>query len=150
MQLVSIFSTILLGVATIVLAVAAYFLYTIRERLAHMERLCKQAPAVAVVDVPEIDEAPEATPVAEVPEGVAVAKEPEAVAVDEEPEAAVAPARAETSVPPEPRASIMAGVSEAAPTTIFWEYTDEGFVPVHPIVPGPEAEPADDDDFAWL
>ncbi len=144
MQLVSIFSTILLGVATIVLAVAAYFLYTIRERLAHMERLCKQAPAasIAFADVPGAELAASEPEVA--------APEPAALeTVVEEPE--VKPD--ETHVPPEPQASIMTPATEktkTSPMTIFWEYTDEGFVPVEPISPEPEADSPDDDTFAWL
>lgn len=125
MQLVPILSTIILvgTIATFILAVAAYILYKIRERKA------REAPARPTAPEPHVLVAPQV-----------VAGAPAPAAVYTEPAAQPLP-------PGQP-------LQTAEPEgSLFWEYTDEGFVPAgaaRPQKPAPKPATDEDNGFAWL
>lgn len=153
MELVPILSTIILvgTIATFILAVAAYILYKIRERRAREESVMTtqyvQEPHVLVspqqttLAAPVQQHAP-ATNVFVNP-GVRqpVAQQPSTTVV--------VPTQAAPMQPQQPQAQ-----PQEAQNSLFWEYTDEGFVPVQPEEPAREAqkeqEAQDEDGFAWL
>lgn len=139
MQLVPILSTIILvgTIATFILAVAAYILYKIRERRAREEGVVQ----TQFVQEPHVLVAPQQTAL-----GVPVQQAPTtnvfvAPGVTAPQTSQTAPAPATVSQAPEVQNSL------------FWEYTDEGFVPVQPDDSAREAdtrEQQEDEGFAWL
>lgn len=143
MQLVPILSTIILvgTIATFILAVAAYVLYKIRERRAREEGVTQ----TQYVQEPHVLVTPQQTVLA------APAQQQAAPATN----VFVAPSMAAPSqqAPAQPQVS-QAPAQQAEPqNSLFWEYTDEGFVPVQPDEPAAksrEQEEEEEDGFAWL
>lgn len=143
MQLVPILSTIILvgTIATFILAVAAYVLYKIRERRAREEGVVQtqytQEPHVLVT--------PQQTTLAAPAQQAAPATN-----------VFVAPSMAAPSqqAPAQPQVTRQAPAQQAEPqNSLFWEYTDEGFVPVQPDEPATQSRKQDEeeeDGFAWL
>lgn len=141
MELVPILSTIILvgTIATFILAVAAYILYKVRERRAREDNIVStqyvQEPHVLVspqhasLGAPVQQQMPSTTNVFVAPR----------TAQQQAPVVQKAPAQ---SVAAEPQNSL------------FWEYTDEGFVPVQPEEPARNVDQAEnkreDEGFAWL
>ncbi len=139
MQLVPILSTIILvgTIATFILAVAAYVLYKIRERRAREEGVAR----TQFVQEPHVLVAPQQTTLA--------------VPVQQAPATSVFVAPGVTAPQTSQAAPAPAVVSQApaAQDSLFWEYTDEGFVPVQPEEPASQAdtqEQEEDEGFAWL
>ncbi len=139
MQLVPILSTIILvgTIATFILAVAAYVLYKIRERRTREEGVVQ----TQYVQEPHVLVAPQqttlSTPVQHAAPATNVYVAPTV--------AAPAPQSSPAPAAPAPAAD--------AHNSLFWEYTDEGFVPVQPDESGKHAEKEDEqeeDGFAWL
>lgn len=137
MELVPILSTIILvgTIATFILAVAAYILYKVRERRAPREHVAeetgRQEPHVLV----EPAGRPELAPRREAPADMAYGR-------SYRPDDVGSPEYAEPG----------SGRHES----LFWEYTDEGFVPVRTDEHGPgtdsgrgEVREADSDRAAW-
>lgn len=146
MQLVPILSTIILvgTIATFILAVAAYVLYKIRERRAREEGAIQtqyvQEPHVLVTPQQTTLAAPQqqAAPATNVFVAPSMAAPSQQAPVAPQQQAAPASMQAQ---PAEPQNSL------------FWEYTDEGFVPVQPEEAGSKAQQQDEeeqDGFAWL
>jgi heme/copper-type cytochrome/quinol oxidase subunit 2 len=136
MQLVPILSTIILigTIATFILAVAAYILYKIRERRAREEGVVQ----TQFVQEPHVLVAPQQTSLA-----VPVQQAPTTNVF-------VAPGVTTPHAAPAPATASQAPVAQ---DSLFWEYTDEGFVPVQPDDSAREAdtqEQQDDEGFAWL
>ncbi len=136
MQLVPILSTIILvgTIATFILAVAAYILYKIRERRAREEGVTQ----TQFVQEPHVLVAPQQSAL-----NVPVQQAPTTNVF-------VAPGVTTPQAPPAPAT---AGQTPEAQDSLFWEYTDEGFVPVQPDDTAREAdtpEQQDDEGFAWL
>lgn len=137
MELVPILSTIILvgTIATFILAVAAYILYKIRERRAREDRIA----TTQFVQEPHVLVAPQqttlSTPAQQVP-ATNVFVAPSMAAPVAGPGVAAQPAAPE------------------AQSSLFWEYTDEGFVPVQPDEAGASAsgqdEQKEEEGFAWL
>jgi len=143
MELVPILSTIILvgTIATFILAVAAYILYKVRERRAHEDNVVSaqyvQEPHVLVaaqqpsLGVPVQQQQTPTTNVYVNPRGSS--QHPGQVATQ---------APVVQQAPAEPQNSL------------FWEYTDEGFVPVQPEDAAPHSETQEkkneDEGFAWL
>ena len=145
MELVPILSTIILvgTIATFILAVAAYILYKIRERRAREESVMTtqyvQEPHVLVSQQqPSL-----ATPVQHAP----------ATNVFVNPGAPQPIAQQPSTTVVVPGQSVQ-GQPQDTQNSLFWEYTDEGFVPVQPEDAAREAqkekEEKDEDGFAWL
>ena len=137
MTLVPILSTIILffTIATFILAVAAYILYKVRERNASAarEEQQQQMPEPHVLMTPQ--------PMTTLGAAPAPASTNVFIAPSE------APAQADFA-PQEPQQ--LAAPTEAA-SSVFWEYTDEGFVPVHPEQEADAEGKADEEEgFAWL
>ncbi len=142
MELVPILSTIILvgTIATFILAVAAYVLYKIREQRAQEERTTistvAQEPHVLVQPTvqPAIAAATQAQP-AQTSVYVTPPAQPATTVV--------------TTQAPQP-----APASPTVQNSLFWEYTDEGFVPVRPEESATQepqdAEQRQDDGYAWL
>ncbi len=140
MELVPILSTIILvgTIATFILAVAAYVLYKIRERRAQEER----STITAVQQEPHVLVQPTMQP--------AIAATTQAQ-----------PAQTSVYVTP-PATTVITGQAPVQPSpagpsvqnSLFWEYTDEGFVPVRPedssAQESQEDELRQDDGYAWL
>ena len=138
MELVPILSTIILvgTIATFILAVAAYILYKIRERRARDE----SRPAGYTQPEPHVLVAPQ------VAGSLQMQPPAEANVYQSAPAAAAIPAQYQ------PR-------QQQPQSSLFWEYTDEGFVPVNPQE---QAEPVqhqrqparaqqqEDEGYAWL
>lgn len=144
MELVPILSTIILvgTIATFILAVAAYVLYKIRERRAHEER----STTAAIQQEPHVLVTPQQQPAL----AMASQAQPAQTSVYITPPAQPAPTVITTQAPaqvvqPQPQPSVQ--------NSLFWEYTDEGFVPVRPeeerAAQEQQAEQADDG-YAWL
>jgi len=140
MELVPILSTIILvgTIATFILAVAAYILYKIRERRAREE------PATVQQSMPEPH--------------VLVAPEEQRIAATSQ-QMRPASTNVYVGAPQErqqPATSVTVQQPQAQPSvenSLFWEYTDEGFVPVRPDDPTQheeESEAEEDDGYAWL
>ena len=119
MELVPILSTIILvgTIATFILAVAAYILYKIRERRAResqqQQGYYQQEPHVLVA-----------------PEG---SQQPQ-VQLNQyqgQPQQA-SMYRPQPSQQPQQRQQLQSAPQGQNPNSLFWEYTDEGFVPVNP------------------
>jgi len=139
MQLVPILSTIILvgTIATFILAVAAYILYKIRERRAREEGVVQ----TQYVQEPHVLVAPQQTTLA-----VPVQQAAPATNVFVAPTVA-APAQPVVQTP-----AVVSGAADAQ-NSLFWEYTDEGFVPVQPEEAAQQAakeEEQEEDGFAWL
>jgi len=125
MQLVPILSTIILvgTVATFILAVAAYILYKIRERKT------RSAPA---------NRAPTGA-------HTLVTAQPADNVITGQP----TPAQIFNAPRPSMGTTSSGGTKIDATPSIFWEYTDEGFVPVSPT-PSTPNRGDEDNSFAWL
>ena len=142
MELVPILSTIILvgTIATFILAVAAYILYKIREgkaRESHQQTgYMQQEPHVLVA--PDRGQQPMIQ------------------------QTAPAPASMYQPAPGQPvqRQQLQAPQQGQNPNSLFWEYTDEGFVPVNPQqeqvqqqapqAPQPPQQAQQDEGYAWL
>lgn len=135
MELVPILSTIILvgTIATFILAVAAYVLYKIRERRAHEEGGMQVQPAqephvLVAPQQPQMIQQPQyQQPYQQQPQtNVYVGSQQEqANATRSAAQASPAPTQTPQSRPPQ-----VAQPSQQ--NSLFWEYTDEGFVPVRP------------------
>jgi hypothetical protein len=141
MELVPILSTIILvgTIATFILAVAAYILYKIRERRAYEDG---GATAIGQRE-PHVLLTPQQQSVA----AIADQTQPAQTNVY------VAPAM--QNAPPVMSQPQVQAPEPAAQNSLFWEYTDEGFVPVRPETPGRHGETEEsardeDDGYAWL
>ncbi len=141
MELVPILSTIILvgTIATFILAVAAYILYKIREGRArdattHVGYMQPQEPHVLVA-----------------PEG-SVPLQPAPASMY------VAPGVQQAPVQSQPQQQLQQPPQGQNPNSLFWEYTDEGFVPVNPQQETPPRArqqqqpqaPQQDEGYAWL
>jgi len=141
MELLAILSTIILvgTIATLILAVAAYVLYKVRERKRGVVRSVTAIPAVAhhVLSAAAYDRPRAALPVAR-PFELSDLRAPS----DEQPNG---PVEAATYVPPKQLRS----VEPALTSTAFWEYTPE---PLGRTDRQPIASPAypAGDGLAWL
>ncbi len=136
MELVPILSTIILvgTIATFILAVAAYILYKIRERRARES----SRPAMYAQPEPHVLVAPQTAMSLQAPAEASM----------------YAPSRQQPSL------QAPAAPSQRPQSSLFWEYTDEGFVPVNPQEePQASREPsrqpaqqqqAQDEGYAWL
>lgn len=149
MELVPILSTIILvgTIATFILAVAAYILYKIRERRAREEGVVQtqSAPDSHVLVAPQ---------------------QPQMIAQAQTQPQATPQTNVYVSQPREQQSrdqhqqQVQTVPQVAAPSSqqnsLFWEYTDEGFVPVRPEDAAKEqeerkqSEQSNDDGFAWL
>ncbi len=144
MELVPILSTIILvgTIATFILAVAAYILYKIREgkaRESHQQTgYMQQEPHVLVA--PDRGQQP---------------------IIQQIQQTAPAPASMYQPAPGQPvqRQQLQAPQQGQNPNSLFWEYTDEGFVPVNPQqeqVQQPQQQQQapqqsqQDEGYAWL
>ena len=146
MELVPILSTIILvgTIATFILAVAAYILYKVRERRAREDNIVStqyvQEPHVLVAPQQTTFGIPAAQQQQQMPStnvyvGSRPAQQPPSVVVNQ-------PQQQPQQLASEPQNSL------------FWEYTDEGFVPVQPEDASRHAEKQEekkeDEGFAWL
>jgi hypothetical protein len=140
MQLVPILSTIILvgTLATFILAVSAYVLYKMREKQATTDQSARPAQHqqdqthVLVSSTPQSASLPAA-------ESAAYPAPASIMPTQAAPLQPSVPAQ--TAAQPEPQKSL------------FWEYTDEGFVPVQPRAENANdkhTEEEQDDGFAWL
>ncbi len=146
MELVPILSTIILvgTIATFILAVAAYILYKIREgkaRESHQQTgYMQQEPHVLVA--PDRGQQP---------------------MIQQIQQTAPAPAAMYQPAPGQPvqRQQLQAPQQGQNPNPLFWESTDEGFVPVNPQqeqvqqqqqqqAPQPPQQAQQDEGYAWL
>ncbi len=150
MELVPILSTIILvgTIATFILAVAAYILYKIRERRAREESVM----TTQYVQEPHVLVSPQQTTLAAPVQQQAPATN---VFVNPSVRQPIAQQPATTVVVPSQAAPALPQAQpQEAQNSLFWEYTDEGFVPVQPEEPAREAqkeqEAQDEDGFAWL
>ena len=139
MEIVPILSTIILvgTIATFILAVAAYILYKIRERRVREESTGVShsmpephvlvAPRQQTLGIPSQQMQPSSTNVF--------------VGQQAQPQ-------------PQPQRQVTVQQQPAVENSLFWEYTDEGFVPVRPEDPSEQEEEVerrqDDDGYAWL
>jgi hypothetical protein len=140
MELVPILSTIILvgTIATFILAVAAYILYKIRERRAREE----SRPAMYAQPEPHVLVAPQVAASLQAPSEAAL----------------YAPSRTQVIV--NPNLQQQQQPAQRSQNSLFWEYTDEGFVPVNtqeeqasrePVrQPAPQQQQAQDEGYAWL
>lgn len=151
MQLVPILSTIILvgTIATFILAVAAYILYKIRERRAREEGVVQ----TQYVQEPHVLVAPQ--------QSTLIAPAQQAQQPAPSTNVYVAPAQ---NAPVQQQAAVgrPAVVQQRQPqqqqagdpqNSLFWEYTDEGFMPVQPDNAGQQKqqdEEEKDEGFAWL
>jgi len=141
MELVPILSTIILvgTIATFILAVAAYILYKVRERRAREDNIV----STQYVQEPHVLVAPQQASL-----GVPVQQQmPSTTNVFVAPRAAQQPVQQVQKAP-------VQSVAAEPQNSLFWEYTDEGFVPVQPEGPARNADQAEkkkeDEGFAWL
>lgn len=138
MEIVPILSTIILvgTIATFILAVAAYILYKIRERRVREESTGVShsmpephvlvAPRQQTLGIPSQQMQPASTNV---------------FMGQQQPQS-------------QPQRQVSVQQQPSVENSLFWEYTDEGFVPVRPEDPAEQEEEAerrqDDDGYAWL
>ena len=146
MQLVPILSTIILvgTIATFILAVAAYVLYKIRERRAHEDGVVQ----TQYVQEPHVLVTPQQTTLAAPAQQQQAAPSTNVFVAPSQP----APVQQQQAQPQARPASMQAQPAEPQ-NSLFWEYTDEGFVPVQPEEAGQKAQQQDEeeqDGFAWL
>lgn len=144
MQLVPILSTIILvgTIATFILAVAAYVLYKIRERRAREEG----AVQTQYVQEPHVLVTPQQTTLAAPAQQQAAPSTNVFVAPSQ-------PAPSQQQVQPQAQPASMQAQPAEPQNSLFWEYTDEGFVPVQPEEASRQAQQQDEeeeDGFAWL
>lgn len=161
MELVPILSTIILvgTIATFILAVAAYVLYKIRERRAHEEGGLQVQPA----QEPHVLVAPQQPQMIQQPQyqqQQQYQQQPQTnVFVGSQQEQAgsgrsAAQASPAPSHTPQARPPQVAQPSQQ--NSLFWEYTDEGFVPVRPDDAQEREEDtrrggeSSDEGYAWL
>lgn len=145
MELVPILSTIILvgTIATFILAVAAYILYKIRERRAREE----SRPAMYAQPEPHVLVAPQVAGTLQAPAEASM----------------YAPSRTQVIVNPNLQPQQQQQPSQRSQNSLFWEYTDEGFVPVNTQDEPMNREPvrqvtqqqqqqqqAQDEGYAWL
>ncbi len=137
MELVPILSTIILvgTIATFILAVAAYILYKIRERRSPQEHVSEEARRQEPHVLVEPAGRPALAPRREAPTDTAFGR-------SRRPDDLGSPEYAE--------------LGSGRHESLFWEYTDEGFVPVRTDEHGPdtdsgrgEVRAADSDRAAW-
>lgn len=143
MELVPILSTIILvgTIATFILAVAAYILYKIRERRAREE----SRPAMYAQPEPHVLVAPQVVGTLQAPAEAGL----------------YAPSRTQVIV--NPNLQQQQQPVQRSHNSLFWEYTDEGFVPVNTQDEHVSREPvrqatqqqqqqqqAQDEGYAWL
>jgi hypothetical protein len=141
MELVPILSTIILvgTIATFILAVAAYILYKIREGRAR----------TATTQTGYLQQEPH----------VLVAPEQQQIRQGQPATAAMYAPAPQAPVAQQPQ-QLQAAPQGQNPNSLFWEYTDEGFVPVNPQQEqvqrqpqqqAPQAQPPQQDEgYAWL
>jgi hypothetical protein len=139
MQLVPILSTIILvgTLATFILAVSAYVLYKMREKQA------ANAPAAPPAQQQEQTHVLVSSTAQQV--GLPASQSAQAPVP-----ASIMPTQ---TVPFQPSVQVQSGVQPEPQKSLFWEYTDEGFVPVQPrdeSQMGQQMEEEQDDGFAWL
>ena len=143
MQLVPILSTIILvgTLATFILAVSAYILYKMRE---------KQGANVQA--------APHAQQQEQTHVVVSASQQSFGLPASQSAQAPVPASIMPTQTVPfqpsvQPPVQVQSGVQPEPQKSLFWEYTDEGFVPVQPrdeSQMGQQMEEEQDDGFAWL
>lgn len=148
MQLVPILSTIILvgTIATFILAVAAYVLYKIRERRASEEGVVQ----TQYVQEPHVLVTPQQTSLA-APSGQQQQAAPSTNVFVAPSQAA--PSQQQSQARPQARPASMQAQPAEPQNSLFWEYTDEGFVPVQPESANQKAQQQDEeeqDGFAWL
>lgn len=147
MELVPILSTIILvgTIATFILAVAAYILYKIRERRAREEGVVQtqSAPDSHVLVAPQQPQM--------------IAQAPSQSQVQPQTNVYVSQPREQQQQPQQQMQTVPQVAAPASQqNSLFWEYTDEGFVPVRPEDAAKEqeerkqSEQSNDDGFAWL
>lgn len=131
MELVPILSTIILvgTIATFILAVAAYVLYKIRERRAHEEGGLQVQPA----QEPHVLVAPQQPQMIQQPQ---YQQQPQTNVFVGSQQDQAGPSRTAAHASPAPSHAPQARPPQVAQpsqqNSLFWEYTDEGFVPVRP------------------
>lgn len=150
MQLVPILSTIILvgTIATFILAVAAYVLYKIRERRASEEGTVQ----TQYVQEPHVLVTPQQTTLA-APAQQQQAAPSTNVFVAPSQAAPVQQQQQQQQPQAQPRPASMQAQPAEPQNSLFWEYTDEGFVPVQPEEASQQAQQQEDeeqDGFAWL
>lgn len=160
MELVPILSTIILvgTIATFILAVAAYVLYKIRERRAHEEGGLQVQPA----QEPHVLVAPQQPQMIQQPQyqQPQYQQQPQTnvyVGSQQEQAGATRSAVPSGSAPTQtPQARPPQVAQPSQQNSLFWEYTDEGFVPVRPDDVQEREEDtrrgseSSDEGYAWL
>jgi hypothetical protein len=139
MQLVPILSTIILvgTLATFILAVSAYVLYKMREKQASQDRVARPVQHQDQTHV-LVSSTPQS---ASIPAAQSATYPAPASIMPTQAAPMQSSVSAQTAAQPEPQKSL------------FWEYTDEGFVPVQPRdenATDQHMEEEQDDGFAWL
>ncbi len=147
MQLVPILSTIILvgTIATFILAVAAYVLYKIRERRASEEG----AVQTQYVQEPHVLVTPQQTTLAAPAQQQQAAPSTNVFVAPSQ----AAPSQQQPQAQPQANPASMQAQPAEPQNSLFWEYTDEGFVPVQPEEANQQAQQQDEeeqDGFAWL
>jgi len=143
MQLVPILSTIILvgTLATFILAVSAYVLYKMREKQA------VNTPAAPPAQQQEQTHVLVSSTAQQV--GLPASQSAQAPVP-----ASIMPTQTVPFQPSvQPPVQVQSGVQPEPQKSLFWEYTDEGFVPVQPrdeSQMGQQMEEEQDDGFAWL
>lgn len=171
MELVPILSTIILvgTIATFILAVAAYVLYKIRERRALQEgdvqRQAAPDPHVLVApQQPQMIGAPQQQQPQWQQQQPQWQQQPQTNVYVDSPQGSQGRqgaygAQEESDFEQEQATPVPSKVPQVGQpsqqNSLFWEYTDEGFVPVRPDDPSKEDEQkqsqqGQDDGFAWL
>ncbi len=158
MELVPILSTIILvgTIATFILAVAAYVLYKIRERRAHQGGDVRHQ----IAPDPHVLVAPQQSQMIGVHQQQPQWQQPQTNVYVGPQGAHGAYGGHDDSDSEQEQTSVVAShvpqVAQPSPqNSLFWEYTDEGFVPVRPDEPRKEddkkqSQQGQDDGFAWL
>ncbi|NQV71993.1 hypothetical protein HQ496_02635 [bacterium] len=145
MELVPILSTIILvgTIATFILAVAAYILYKVRERRAREDNIV----STQYVQEPHVLVAPQQTSF-----GIPAQQQVPATNVFVGPRMSQPSQQAPNVMVNQPQ-QIQQPPAEPQ-NSLFWEYTDEGFVPVQPEEASrhtdKQEEKKEDEGFAWL
>jgi hypothetical protein len=139
MQLVPILSTIILvgTLATFILAVSAYILYKMREK--------QGANVQAAPHAQQQEQTHVVVSASQQSCGLPAAQSAQTPAP-----ASIMPTQA---APQQPLVPAQSPVQPEPQKSLFWEYTDEGFVPVQPrdeSQMGQQMEEEQDDGFAWL
>ena len=150
MQLVPILSTIILvgTLATFILAVSAYVLYKMREKQVANDRVARPVQHqqdqahVLVSSTPQTASLPAAQS--------AAYPAPASIMPTQAAPASIMPTQA---APMQPSVPAQTAAQPEPQKSLFWEYTDEGFVPVQPRdenATDQHMEEEQDDGFAWL